>query len=67
MTHFHAAKDALPHSYAGSTEVANFGELKIYHFHLCLLQTGHLRDSVFIRLLTETGNCGGRLPLVPHS
>ena len=21
----------------------------------------------FIRLLTETGDCGGRLPLVPHS
>ena len=30
-----------------------------------LPQTGS--DNVFIRLLTETGDCGGRLPLVPHS
>ena len=27
-------RDALLHSYAGSAEVANFGELRIYHFRL---------------------------------
>ena len=28
-----APQGALPHSYAGSAEVANFGELKIYYIH----------------------------------